>query len=93
MLNYKTFILLELFEVVFFSSQMFGSTENLIDGLPGDGDGKNPNWPTFVTNLRAGTVITTASEPKGNIQQPHIDGERVECGPSRTATGIKELLV
>lgn len=72
---------------------MFGSTENLIDGLPGDGDGKNPNWPTFVTNLRAGTVITTASEPKGNIQQPHIDGERVECGPSRTATGIKELLV
>lgn len=41
MLNYKTFILLEVFIVaflvVFFKTMFLGAQKNLIDGLPTDG--------------------------------------------------------
>lgn len=95
MLNYKTFILLEVFIVaflvVFFLNHVFGSTEKS-DWWLAHRRKRKLNWPTFVTKLVAGTLITTTSDHLEKIQQP-FKRKRVNVGQPGTTAGSVGLFI
>lgn len=94
MLNYKTFILLEVFKVAFLFfvlNHVFGSTEKS-DWWLAHRRKRKLNWPTFVTKLVAGTLITTTSDPLERIQQP-FKRKRVNVGQPGTTAGSVGLFI
>lgn len=81
MLNYETFILLEVFEddfFFFFFSNVWKHSKTWLMACP-EMEKENLNWPTFVTSLRAGTLIRTT---------PDLLEKQTNKLSSHTATGV-----